>query len=105
MAGDFNFVCSDVDLYDGDAMLHTGDRDAGEAKHWTEELEVQTTLRELHQRDRMFFSSKGSSRIDRVYTTHHAADCFSGAMYVTRLPVDRHISDHDNHVHICKQQL
>ena len=96
--GDFNFVTDTTDRFDFTALAHTGYRDAGEAHYWTETLEQHTTLRENHrQKDHTFHAPDGrvSSRLDRVYSTHHTADMFTGALFSSRLPVLPQISDHD----------
>ena len=94
LVGDFNFVMRDVDRAAADGTF-SGARDAGEAEHWQQTIEARTPMRESWQPERTFHDAECDSRLDRAYTTHHAADFHQSTLFATRMPVARSTSDHD----------
>ena len=95
LSGDFNFAMLNEDRWDKDLEQHTGFRDNVEAETWNNLITSQTPLTELPQHHHTYHSTSSSSRIDRVYNTHHHADHLTSTIYLNHLPIDREASDHD----------
>jgi exonuclease III len=86
VAGDFNWVTTStgrVELGDG---RYTGAQDEAEERHWQLQVQRPRDLHELQQHTHTFRSHTATSRLDRVYTNHHASTWLLGSSAVQLYP-------------------
>ena len=74
LSGDFNYVTVDEDRWCKVSGEATGARDAREEREFQSDVAKPFALHELHQPFATFNGGYARSRLDRVYSSHHAAD-------------------------------
>ena len=89
VVGDFNWVATQEDRVELRGGTFTGQADTRDEDHWQETVAAPGLLQEMRQSEFTFYSSVARSRLDRVYTTHHTADFFSGRFRAVALPATR----------------
>ena len=72
--GDWNFVTDNVDRFSSSIKTHTGQTDKPVADHFHKSFIATALLAELEQDAYTHQNSLGSSRIDRIYSTHCISD-------------------------------
>ena len=74
VAGDWNYATHNNDRWCCSRQTWTGDNNRTEADEANEQTFHPHHLHELYQENHTYFSTKATSRIDRVYTNHHLSE-------------------------------